>query len=111
MEVDRYVADEPAIDDAPIAAPIFLTGLPRSGTTYFQYLFDQDPALRMLRTWEGERPVPPPATDAASVRRRREASIENARLAAKRPAGRSTRSTSPTSTGRRSAWPSSTRPS
>ena len=37
-------------------APIFLTGLPRSGTTYFQYLFDQDPRLRMLRTWEGERP-------------------------------------------------------
>ena len=25
-------------------APIFLTGLPRSGTTYFQYLFDQEPA-------------------------------------------------------------------
>ena len=64
MEVDRYVADEPAIDDAPITAPIFLTGLPRSGTTYFQYLFDQDPALRMLRTWEGDRPVPPPAIDA-----------------------------------------------
>jgi Sulfotransferase family len=81
IEVDRYVADEPAIDDVPITAPIFLTGLPRSGTTYFQYLFDQDPALRMLRTWEGERPVPPPAVDAASVQRRRDASVENARLA------------------------------
>ena len=33
----------------------------------------------MLRTWEGERPVPPPATDADSVRRRHEASVENAR--------------------------------
>jgi hypothetical protein len=81
IEVERYVADEPAIDDVPITAPIFLTGLPRSGTTYFQYLFDQDPALRMLRTWEGERPVPPPAVDAASVQRRRDASVENARLA------------------------------
>ena len=79
IEVDRYVADEPGVDASPIARPIFLTGLPRSGTTYFQYLFDQEPDLRMLRTWEGERPVPPPATDADSVRRRHEASVENAR--------------------------------
>ncbi len=79
MEVDRYVADEPRIDDTPLEPPIFLTGLPRSGTTYFQYLFDQDPALRMLRTWEGDRPVPPPATDPTSVQRRIEASTETAR--------------------------------
>ena len=79
MEVDRYVADEPAIEESDLRRPIFLTGLPRSGTTYFQYLFDQDPGLRMLRTWEGERPVPPPATDTESVSRRREASYENAR--------------------------------
>ncbi len=80
MEVDRYVADQPAVENASVDRPIFLTGLPRSGTTYFQYLFDLDPDLRMMRTWEGERPVPPPAVDADSARRRREASIENARL-------------------------------
>jgi hypothetical protein len=80
MEVDRYVAEEPAVEDEPIDNPIFLTGLPRSGTTYFQYLFDLDPDLRMMRTWEGERPVPPPAVDADSARQRREASLENARL-------------------------------
>jgi hypothetical protein len=80
MEVDRYVADEPAIDDSVIDQPIFLTGLPRSGTTYFQYLFDLDPDLRMMRTWEGERPAPPPAVNADSARQRREASLENARL-------------------------------
>jgi hypothetical protein len=80
MEVDRYAADEPGVDSSSITDPIFLTGLPRSGTTYFQYLFDQDPSLRMLRTWEGERPVPPPSTDPASVERRRRASTENARL-------------------------------
>jgi len=80
MEVDRYVADEPAIDGSLIDQPIFLTGLPRSGTTYFQYLFDLDPDLRMMRTWEGERPAPPPAVNADSARLRREASLENARL-------------------------------
>ena len=81
IEVDRFVADEPGVDDSELEPPIFLTGLPRSGTTYFQYLFDQDPALRMLRTWEGDRPSPPPALDAESVRRRRDASTENARRA------------------------------
>ncbi len=80
MEVDRYIADEPAVEDSTIDRPIFLTGLPRSGTTYFQYLFDLDPDLRMMRTWEGERPVPPPAVDPKSARQRREVSLENARL-------------------------------
>jgi Sulfotransferase family len=79
MEVDRYATDEPSLDDSAIASPIFLTGLPRSGTTYFQYLFDQDPSLRMLRTWEGERPVPPPALEPESAARRRAASAESAR--------------------------------
>ena len=80
MEVDRYVTDEPDVDSSIVDRPIFLTGLPRSGTTYFQYLFDLDPDLRMMRTWEGDRPAPPPATNTDSARRRREASIENARL-------------------------------
>jgi hypothetical protein len=79
IEVDRYVADDPGIAASTLAPPIFLTGLPRSGTTYFQYLFDQDPNLRMLRTWEGDRPVPPPAVDHESALLRREASIETAR--------------------------------
>ena len=80
IEVDAYVAEHPDVDASPLPAPIFLTGLPRSGTTYFQYLFDQDPRLRMMRTWEGERPSPPPALDPDSAARRREASFETAKL-------------------------------
>ncbi|HEX4430638.1 MAG TPA: sulfotransferase [Frankiaceae bacterium] len=87
IEVDRYVSEVPAVDEGALVRPIFLTGLPRSGTTYFQYLFDQDPSLRMLRTWEGDRPVPPPATDPGSVATRREASIEGARQARKAMGG------------------------
>jgi hypothetical protein len=79
IEVDRYVADHPGVDHSIIDRPIFLTGLPRSGTTYFQYLFDQDPDLRMMRTWEGDRPAPPPASNPDSARQRRDASIEKAR--------------------------------
>jgi hypothetical protein len=87
IEVDRYASDVPGLNEAALERPIFLTGLPRSGTTYFQYLFDQDPELRMLRTWEGDRPVPPPATDPDSVARRREASYESARRARKAMGG------------------------
>jgi Sulfotransferase family len=88
IEVDRYVSDNPAVEDSSVERPIVLTGLPRSGTTYFQYLFDQDPDLRMLRTWEGDRPVPPPALDAGSVERRRQASIESARQSRERTGGK-----------------------
>jgi hypothetical protein len=80
IEVDAYVAEHPEVDTTPLPAPIFLTGLPRSGTTYFQYLFDQDPRLRMLRTWEGERPSPPPALFPESARQRHATSVENAKL-------------------------------
>jgi hypothetical protein len=88
MEVDRFAVDEPRVDESELARPIFLTGLPRSGTTYFQYLFDQDPDLRMLRTWEGDRPSPPPATDAGSIARRRADSTESARRAREATGGK-----------------------
>jgi hypothetical protein len=79
IEVDAYVAEHPEVLEHSLPNPIFLTGMPRSGTTYFQYLFDQDPRLRMFRTWEGERPVPPPAIDPESARQRIMTSIEQAK--------------------------------
>ena len=57
--------------DEVISQPVFLTGLPRSGTTFFQYLFDRDTRFRLIRTWEGISPSPPPGYDAESVRRRK----------------------------------------
>lgn len=59
MEIDHWVARYPEIHEERIEQPIFLTGLPRSGTTYFQYLFDPEPTMRMLRYWEGDRACPP----------------------------------------------------
>jgi hypothetical protein len=46
-------------------------GLPRSGTTYFQYLFDRDPRFRLIRTWESLSPSPPPGADPQSAERRK----------------------------------------
>ena len=71
IEVSHWCAIEQSIEQQPVERPVFLTGLPRSGTTYFQYLFDREPGLRMMRTWEGDSPCPPPAADPASAARRR----------------------------------------
>src|SRR5579871_1938221 len=76
IESEKWHASHPAIGEEPIAAPVFLMGLPRSGTTYFQYLFDRDPRFRLIRTWESIMPSPPPGFDPGSVERRRAAWTE-----------------------------------
>jgi len=63
----KWVTERPEITAEPIEQPVFLTGLPRSGTTYFQYLFGNDPDLRLVRTWEGMAPCPPPGLDPLSI--------------------------------------------
>jgi Sulfotransferase family len=69
----RWLRDCPEIADEPIVSPVFLMGLPRSGTTYFQYLFDRDPRFRLIRTWQSMAPHPPPGFDPGSVATRRAA--------------------------------------
>ena len=68
----RLVADRrrhPAIAAEAIRRPLFITGLPRSGTTFLHALLAQDPAHRAPQVWEVMHPSPPPekasyATDA-----------------------------------------------
>jgi sulfotransferase family protein len=50
----------PEIMDVEIRAPIFITGLPRTGTTFLHRVMSQDPALRHLQMWEVWKPAPPP---------------------------------------------------
>ena len=59
LESLKWVCEYPQIAEEPIEAPVFLMGLPRSGTTYFQYLFDRDPRFRLIRTWQSTMPSPP----------------------------------------------------
>jgi hypothetical protein len=73
LEVRDWTARHHEILEEPIGRPIFLMGLPRSGTTFLQNLFDHDDRLRLLRTWETLRPCPPPAADLQSVTARIEA--------------------------------------
>ncbi|WP_167854991.1 sulfotransferase family protein [Mangrovimicrobium sediminis] len=83
LAAQRWVTDYPEIAAEVIDRPVFLTGLPRSGTTFFQYLFDRDDRFRLIRTWEAITPQPPPGFDPASVQQRKREEAE--RRAAARP--------------------------
>jgi hypothetical protein len=62
LEVERWYARHPEIDEQEIAAPLFGLGLPRTGSTALSFLLAQDTARRSLRTWEADEPCPPPET-------------------------------------------------
>jgi hypothetical protein len=53
-------AERPDIVGFDIASPIFITGLPRSGTTFLHMLLSLDPAKRAPLSWEVLRPYPDP---------------------------------------------------
>lgn len=53
----------PASTDVPIERPIFVTGLPRTGTTALHRLLGADPAHQGLELWLAEYPQPRPARD------------------------------------------------
>jgi hypothetical protein len=58
LTADR--ARYPEISAVRVAQPIFITGAPRSGTTFLHSLLSQDPQHRSALTWEVEFPSPPP---------------------------------------------------
>jgi hypothetical protein len=50
----------PEIDEVPVDRPLFITGLPRTGTSILHELLASDPAARAPLEWEVSRPCPPP---------------------------------------------------
>jgi hypothetical protein len=59
----RLVNDQkahPEIVARPVVRPLFVTGLPRTGTTLLHGLLAQDPANRAPLNWETMAPSPPP---------------------------------------------------
>jgi hypothetical protein len=63
LEVEQWYQRHPEIDDEKITAPVFIVGLPRTGSTLLSYQLALDPGTRSLRLWESERPCPPPVAD------------------------------------------------
>jgi len=64
LQVDDYVRTHPEVLDTPVERPLFVMGMPRTGTTVISYLLDQDPSRRSLIHWQCVHPVPPAPTDA-----------------------------------------------
>jgi hypothetical protein len=50
----------PEITDEPIDAPVFIIGLPRTGTTHLHTAMSHDERLRSMPYWESLEPIPDP---------------------------------------------------
>lgn len=64
LRIEDLVKRHPEILDIRIEKPLFIAGLPRSGTTHLVNWLARDERLRSLTLWESEEPVPsapPPA--------------------------------------------------
>ena len=62
LRIEDYLASHPEVAEEQVSRPVFIVGLPRTGTTALHHLFNQDPANHTLRLWEAQNPVPPPET-------------------------------------------------
>jgi Sulfotransferase family len=62
LQVEDTYRQHPEIEAQEIEGPVFVIGLPRTGTTALSQLVAADPQFRSLRLWESGAPVPPPET-------------------------------------------------
>jgi hypothetical protein len=60
LRIEDWYRRHPEIGDQRVDVRIFITGLPRTGTTALSHLFAADPDTRSLQMWESEQPTPPP---------------------------------------------------
>ncbi len=60
LRVTDWIAHHPDVERERVARPLFVLGLPRTGTTFLSYLLDQDADNRSLMRWEAQDSVPPP---------------------------------------------------
>jgi hypothetical protein len=66
LRIEAAYRANPEIDDEVIDRPVFVTGLPRSGTSILFELLAQDPQFLAPANWEFVLPCPPP--EAATYR-------------------------------------------
>lgn len=63
LKTTDYLAKRPELLERPIEKPVFVFGIPRTGTTLLSNLLACDPARRSPLTWEIDDPVPPATSD------------------------------------------------
>ena len=59
LSLTEYRKQRPEIALQKVTRPLFVLGLPRTGTTILYELLAQDPAHRAPSTWEVAQPIPP----------------------------------------------------
>jgi hypothetical protein len=64
LRIVDYLKQHPELLERPIEKPMFVFGLPRTGTTLAINLLSADPGRRCLLRWEALNPVPPAAAGA-----------------------------------------------
>ena len=62
FRVEDYLIRHPEICEAPVERPVFMFGMPRTGTTLANHLLGTDPARRSLLNWEAVDSIPPATT-------------------------------------------------
>lgn len=67
MKVEGWLNDHPELLQRPVEKPMFVFGLPRTGTTLAINLLHADPARRSFLRWEAYDPVPPPRPEELSA--------------------------------------------
>jgi len=71
LKLEDHFLKHPETADAPMRKPLFVIGLPRTGTTLLYNLLSQDPHCRPLMTWETLYPGPDPLLHGETVDPRR----------------------------------------
>jgi len=67
LEMVDYRKRTPELDKEEIKTPVFILGLPRTGTTLLYNLLAQDPNHRVPLGWEVVFPVPPPEPESYAI--------------------------------------------
>lgn len=81
LKITAYLEARPELLERKIERPVFVFGVPRTGTTLLSNLLAADPGRRSPLSWEIEDPVPPPTTQTLKTDPRLLALLEQERLA------------------------------
>ncbi len=60
LRIEQWFKDNPDCSGQQIEGPVFVIGLPRTGTTATVGMMALDERFRFMRPWEGSAPLPPP---------------------------------------------------
>src|SRR4030095_13131930 len=63
LKMTAYLDERPDLLRRSVERPVFVLGIPRTGTTLLSNLLAADPARRSPLTWEIDDPVPPPTSE------------------------------------------------